>query len=240
MVVKKHIINGVTKTFESFEAAIFLEDDLIVSEKFLSHMYRGLHYYKKHKRVFHLSGFSFLENNKNTNSYFSRYMNCWGWATWKDRWVYFDQNIKSVRRSFTKDEIYLFNIENSNDFFRQIVENDIGILDTWAIFWYAAIFKNGGLCLVPPKTLVKNLGNDGSGERHGRLMKQFDISEIASSKFPDLIVEDQEMLVKLKLYFKNQTNFFVKVGKKIIYLLPPMIQRSLLPTLLILARKLKI
>ena len=154
--------------------------------------------------------------------------------------VYFDQNIKSVRRSFTKDEIYLFNIENSNDFFRQIVENDIGILDTWAIFWYAAIFKNGGLCLVPPKTLVKNLGNDGSGERHGRLMKQFDISEIASSKFPDLIVEDQEMLVKLKLYFKNQTNFFVKVGKKIIYLLPPMIQRSLLPTLLILARKLKI
>ena len=101
-------------------------------------------------------------------------------------------------------------------------------------------FQNGGLCLVPPKTLVKNLGNDGSGERHGRLMKQFDISEIASSKFPDLIVEDQEMLVKLKLYFKNQTNFFVKVGKKIIYLLPPMIQRSLLPTLLILARKLKI
>ena len=47
---------------------------------------------------------------------------------------------------FSKKDIYEFNIENSHNFYRQIVENKVGLLKTWAIYWYATIFKSNGFC----------------------------------------------------------------------------------------------
>ena len=71
-------------------------------------------------------------------------MNCWGWATWADRWMKLNTNSNVNYKKFHKKDIYEFNIENSHDFFRQILENQMGILNTWAIFWYATIFKEKG------------------------------------------------------------------------------------------------
>ena len=48
---------------------------------------------------------------------------------------------------------YIYLTRKYNDFSANS-RDDIGILDTWAIFWYAQ-FSNGGLCLVPQKRLLK-------------------------------------------------------------------------------------
>jgi hypothetical protein len=48
-----------------------------------------------------------------------------------------------------------------------IIANYEKKIHTWAIFWYASIFLNNGLCLHPRESLVKNIGFDGSGVNCG-------------------------------------------------------------------------
>ena len=122
-----------------------------------------LDFYKDQKKVWHINAWNFSNHNeckKGNEYYFSRLMNCWGWATWKDRWKYFDDNKKKTYNSFSKKEIYDFNINNKFNYWQQIEKNLNNQINSWAIFWYASIFKNGGLCLTPAKTLSHNIGYD--------------------------------------------------------------------------------
>tara|TARA_Y100000591_G_scaffold333008_1_gene373045 strand:+ start:746 stop:2374 length:1629 start_codon:yes stop_codon:yes gene_type:complete len=159
----KNIKKGVTEVINRFGKAIILEDDIIVSNNFLNYMNLALDFYKDQKKVWHINAWNFSnhkECEKGNEYYFSRLMNCWGWATWKDRWKYFDDNKKKTYNSFSKKEIYDFNINNKFNYWQQIEKNLNNQINSWAIFWYASIFKNGGLCLTPQKTLSHNIGYD--------------------------------------------------------------------------------
>ena len=76
-------------------------------------------------------------------------MNCWGWATWEDRWKHFGKNPDEIVRTWKNKEISEFNFEDSINFFSQIIRNRNKTLNSWAVFWYATIFKKKGLCLNP-------------------------------------------------------------------------------------------
>ena len=228
---KKNVIIGVTETFSRFEAAVFLEDDLIVGEYFLNYMFSALSFYKNKKPVYHICGFSFIENDDSQNAFFSRYMNCWGWGTWKDRWESFDNSTEQLEEGLSAAELHKFNIESSHDFFRQLTENRVGLLDTWAIFWYATIFKRNGLCLTPPRTLIVNNGNDGSGERTGKPFLQASLSKEKKVIFPTLLVEDQAMVEKLRTFFNTKNNIIKNFVKAVLYSLPFSVQKYLVPIL---------
>ncbi len=235
---KSNIINGVSETLDIYDAVIVLEDDLILDKYFINYMLKGLEKYANNREVFHVSGFSFIKQEEKGKSIFTRYMNCWGWATWSNRWALLNRNTKELEKSFTKEEIYKFNLDNSHDFFRQLIENRMGIINTWAIFWYVTIFKNNGLCLTPINSLVLNKGYDGSGERLGENIDQLDLSNQIITIFPDNIVEDKKYFEKLKIYFKSKKNIIKTFIKSIIYLLPsklhkPIIKRIILSKLFI-------
>jgi len=71
---------------------IVLEDDLLTSPYFLKFMNEALEYYKNEKKVWHISGWNYPINNEGLDDvFFWRTMNCWGWATWADRWQYFEK-----------------------------------------------------------------------------------------------------------------------------------------------------
>ncbi len=224
---KFNIINGISHSFKKYDSAIILEDDLVLDKYFLKFMLFSLKKFKNKNKVFHISGFSFLNNPNNNGTYFTRYMNCWGWATWADRWIKLNTNSNEIIRSFSKKDIYEFNIENSHDFFRQILENKMGILNTWAIFWYATIFKEKGLCLTPYNSLVKNEGYDGSGERLGKAISQSKLDGTLIKSFPNEIIENSKDLEVLKKYFQKQKNIFKTIIKNMIYLMPKDYQKPI-------------
>ncbi len=91
-------------------------------------------------------------------------MNCWGWATWNNRWQHFQRDPARLLLEFTPEHRSRFNADNAHNFFAQIEANANGRLKTWAIFWYATIFRQNGLCLNPAQSLVANIGHDGTGE----------------------------------------------------------------------------
>jgi hypothetical protein len=162
------IIDGVTNIVNKYGKIIVLEDDLVTSPYFLKYMNEALEYYKNAKKVWHISGWNYpIETAVLPDVFLWRVMNCWGWATWSDRWQFFSKDINKTIYNFSRKEIKSFNLDGVYDFWSQVKANKEGKINTWAIFWYATIFKNNGLCLNPARTFVKNIGLDGSGEHCG-------------------------------------------------------------------------
>jgi hypothetical protein len=160
--LSNNIIAGVDYIFKKYDCAIFLEDDLVVSNNFLRFMNFSLNFYFFKKKVWHISGWNYNIKTKNEkyDAFLWRTMNCWGWATWKDRWKFFNKDPKLILKTWNKSDIKKFNLDDYFDFFSQILRNYKNQINTWAIFWYAAIFNQKGLCLNPRISLVKNNGFD--------------------------------------------------------------------------------
>lgn len=160
----KSIIRGINHVLENHDTIIVMEDDLLAHPDFLVFMNYYLNIYKNSSKVMHISGFqrnSYLQFFL-PRIYFTRFMNCSGWATWSDRW----------RLLITEIEVfdnYLSIPENREKFdfgtLQHSAQFDLNRdgLRTWAIFWYATISFLNGICLNPRFSYIKNIGNDGSG-----------------------------------------------------------------------------
>jgi hypothetical protein len=205
------IIDGVTKIVGEYGKVIVLEDDLVTSKYFLTFMNDALSFYEDEKNVWHISGWNYpIERDGLDDVFLWRLMNCWGWATWLDRWDKYEKNIDKTLREFTKDDIKGLNLDNAEPFFNQVVANKNRKLDTWAIFWYTTIFKNGGFCLNPSQTFVENIGHDGSGMN----CDQTDafIASLSSSsalRFVDTLEENTVALNRIKRFYRDQKKSFI-------------------------------
>ncbi len=160
----KSIIDGVSRIVNMYGKVIVLEDDLVTSPNFLKFMNDSLDFYKDKKSVWHINGYVHPIKFENKNDvFFTRFSMSWGWATWNDRWVYFKREPEYLVKSFDNKMINEFNLDKASRSWNQVLKNYNGKMYTWAVFWYATIFMHNGLCLNPNKSLVKNIGHDGSG-----------------------------------------------------------------------------
>ena len=166
----KSIILGLNNTFEKYDTAIILEDDILVSHNFLIYCNEALSSYEN-TDIYHISGWSPI-CNKDNNAYLTNYMACWGWATWKTKWKKFEKNPIEIIQNFKRHPFDKIRFNFFNNLYGQVVANHENRINTWAVFWFYSIFKNSAWCLNPPKSLVKNIGLH-SGTNH----KKFNYSD---------------------------------------------------------------
>lgn len=189
---------SVSEVLKRHKKAIILEDDLFVSSSFIEYMNEGLRKYQDNKKIWHISGwspnFSFLSEE----IYCSEKMFCWGWATWQDRWHYFSKNTKRMISEWSSKDIHKFNYESNANHWNQVLFNHLKINDTWAIFWAATIFENNGLCINPKKSLVINIGFDGSGV-HYLSDKQKNLDQKMIDKQPSLELDSLEERIDVRV-----------------------------------------
>ncbi len=205
-----NIIRGVTKTINKKKRAIVLEDDLVLSKHFLEYMNKSLDKYKKNKKIWHVSGFNFnIKIVSQDTQFFTRVANCWGWATWHDRWKHFKKNPREIINNWDEKKIKKFNFDNTYNFYSQIQRNYNHTLNSWAIFWYATIFNKKGLCINPIKSLTKNIGVGNSATNTHRIEKILH-SKINNQKkeiiFPKKIKENEKIFSVLKECFRSHNN----------------------------------
>lgn len=203
------IISGVTEIANKYGAVIVLEDDIVTGKYFLEYMNTALEKYKDEKKVWHIAGWRDpVKRAKEGASYFYPTMDCWGWATWADRWQYFKKDVAYYQSVFTDEMKFHFDIEGTYGNWAQIEDNASGKINTWAIFWYATIFLQDGLCLAPTKSLVRNIGLDNSGVHCGESPKQIikDSVDFKVEYFPDEYFVDQ-------VEYKKNVQFFVDMNK---------------------------
>lgn len=160
------IMTGVTEVVEKYGKVIVIEDDLVVSRSFLKYMNRALDYYQDNPKIGAISGYTYPLKALETydkDVYIMHKGDCWGWATWKDRWnrakwadIDFDAYFKdkALRRK-------LENTENGWDLLMILLSQ--GKTSSWAIRWVFYLLQNDLWTVYPTRSLVTNAGFDGSG-----------------------------------------------------------------------------
>ena len=164
----RSISEGVTDIINRFGKIIVIEDDLLTHKQFLEFMNKALDVYQKTSNVYEITGYSYLASKNSISentAYFLTISSTWGWATWADRWKIFSNGLTGVEvLQIDKKLRYKFNYNNSYNYTKLIRDSNAGTVKSWGIVWYWNIFKNMGLTLYPPETLIDQIGFDGSGE----------------------------------------------------------------------------
>jgi hypothetical protein len=200
------IINGVTKLVNEYGKVIVFEDDLLSSVHTLQYFNEALTRYANEDQVMHIGAYMFgLEDKKLPETFFYRIATSWGWATWGRAWKNFEPDIDKLISQFDKQKINRFSIEGTMNFWKQVQDFKAGRNNSWAIRWYASIFLKGGLALNPSRSLVHNIGHDGTGV-HSNVENtyQVKIAKKAVKQFPVKIVEDEKAHQAIRHFLKNR------------------------------------
>lgn len=185
------VIAGVSDACARHGRVIVCEDDLVVSPVTLRYFNDALQRYMEEERVMHIAGYMFPVDCSLPQTFFYREASCWGWATWARAWKAFDPNPRaSLDWINRKNARHAFNIDGSMQYYAMLKKQAAGRIDSWAIRWYASVFRAGGLALHPGQALIENRGFDGSGV-HCNTTAAFDVdvSTMPITEFPQEVVE---------------------------------------------------
>ncbi|WP_041921303.1 glycosyltransferase [Ilyobacter polytropus] len=212
------VVAGVSEIVNKYEKVIVLEDDLITSPYFLEYMNNALKIYKNQDDIFVISGYSNISVPKEYKNevYLAHISTSWGWAIWKDRWfsIVWEQNFyREILENKAKIKKYEKLIGNSRtSILKAQLKNKV---DSWAIKKLYSQLEQGKMTLFPVKTMVRNIGMDGSGVHCG-INKEFDKESELNYKFVKLNKEIKlERRIEKIIYEKNNITFIKKVLRKV-------------------------
>jgi hypothetical protein len=195
----------------------------------------GLAQYRDEYRVACISGYSYPIEYRESQTFFLRGADCWGWGTWRDRWAYFNPNSSELL-----SELKLRGLQTTFDFdgawriSRELEDHIAGRNDSWDICWGVSCFLKDMLTLYPARSLAQNIGFDGVASTHSGKSTLFDV-DLASDPVPVEAIEIKESVAAreaLKAYFRraaNQSNRPAKGGilLRIAYTLSPTISKMM-------------
>lgn len=231
----KSIITGVTEIVNKHGKVIVLEDDLVTSKYFLKYMNDALNLYEKENSVACISAYIYPVD-KLPELFFIKGADCWGWATWKRSWDLFEHDGKKLMKELKSRKLTsLFDFNNTYPYTKMLDEQIKGINNSWAIRWYASAFLHDKLCLYPGKSLVNNIGMDGSGT-HCDTTDIYDVVPLNQS----ITFNNVKPIVNTDAV-KKISEYFVKLHpkKSKLYTAKQSIKKILPPVFISLYRKLK-
>ena len=211
------IIYGVTDLLKQFNRVIVFEDDLVSSPNTLQYFNDALDFYENEEKLMHISAYMYPLDPKQDlpDSFIYRAVHSWGWATWQRAWQHFNPNIDELMSQFDKAKINQFSIEGKMNFWKQMQEFKKGKNNSWAIRWYASIFLKGGLSLNPSKSLILNIGHDGTGI-HSNIEEMYN-GELNNNKieyFPPTVKENKRAYLAVKTFLSHRKgNIFERVAR---------------------------
>ena len=217
--VDPSIIDGVSELCERFGRVIVLEDDLVTSPWFLTYMNRGLDNYRDEARVMQISGFMFpIEGFDPAAACFLTYSTCWGWGTWQRAWTQLDREAKGhAQLSTDKRKRWAFDVNGAYDYFDLLDRYVQRKTDAWDIRWYLTVFQRDGVALFPHKSLVNNIGFDGSGvhcEASDLIINELAKAEITT--YPPVIKSTAVWRAVEKYLYGMKTRSFKSTVKRLL------------------------
>lgn len=159
---KRRVSSGLDWVFDTVEEAIILEDDCVPHPTFFRFCEELLVRYRDDERIMHISGHNVQFGRKRTpySYYYSRYNHCWGWASWRRAWQYYDVTMKHWPE--VHKEGWLYDILGSRSavaywtrIFQMVYE---GKIDSWAYRWTFACWLQSGLSILSNCNLISNIG----------------------------------------------------------------------------------
>jgi hypothetical protein len=220
--LSKSVITGVTEIVNEYDKVIVLEDDLVVDRWFLNYMNDALNCYEFVSEVACISGYIYPVNKPMPNTFFIKGADCWGWATWKRAWDLLDNDGKKLLNEIERKKLcFDFDFYNSYPYVEMLKDQINGKNNSWAILWYASAYLSDKLTLYPSKSLVNNIGIDGTGT-HSGYSSYFDVKLLNQKVLIEKIeiIENVDAKKIISEYFSRfnkirNISFFKRIIKKI-------------------------
>ena len=167
---KNAVSKGINWFFKNNSRGIILEDDCIPNKSFFSFCDKMLNYYETNMDIGCVTGDNFLSSKFKFNNkyYLSKYANCWGWATWKNRWKLYDKNMKFwPKLKISKNWKTNFLTESERQYWNTIFDACYyNKVDSWAYPWTLSLWRKRKLTVTPAKNLVENIGISSSRKKN--------------------------------------------------------------------------
>lgn len=173
------ITSGVSHVLSEAERVIVVEDDIVVSQQFLKYINVALQTYANDLRVGSIHAYTPPACDL-PEFFFLRGADCWGWATWKDRWILFNRDARDLLcRLVRSGELSNFSRVHGVHTLRHLIRRSMNRNQSWAAHWNASLFLEHRLTLHPGRSFVQNIGNDGTGT-HSKVSSRYLTSVIDS------------------------------------------------------------
>lgn len=190
------IVDGVTNLCAEYGRTIVLEDDLVTAPGFLGFINRGLDRYAHQDRVMQVSGFMFpVSVAAGHDSLFLPFPTSWGWGCWQRSWQHFIADIGQWQTLRGSAEMrHKLDLDGAYDYSGLLDAQAAGKVDSWAVRWHLSVMLRSGLVLYPRRSLVSNIGIDGSGTHGvGSPELQRAVADVVTTPrlpFPDVLEVD--------------------------------------------------
>ena len=177
-------------------------------------MNKLLSFYQLNPKIFSVTGYTFpitIPDDYKYDVYPAPRASSWGWGTWIERWANVDWEVKDFEEFIeNKEAVNKFNM-GGKDLIRMLKNQINGKINSWAIRWTYAHFKNGAYCIYPTKSRLKNIGADKSGT-HTNKTKRYDVQIFEDKeklKLFDNLVVDKRIILNFRKFFSQ--NKFMKL-----------------------------
>jgi hypothetical protein len=191
---------GIDWVFQHVEEAIIIEDDCLPDPTFFTFCEELLEKYRDDTRIMAIAGSNFQFGRRRTTDsyYFSRYPHCWGWATWRRAWQYFDIDMQIWPK--VRDGNWLQDILKDEAEVKFWQKNFQGVYDcttntVWDYQWTFACWIQNGLAILPNVNLISNIGFgiDATHSFGNSKLANMSVKAVELPlKHPDLLVRDTE------------------------------------------------
>ena len=212
----ENIIGGVTKIVNEYGKVIVLEDDLIAAPYFLTFMNEGLEKFEQEEKIGHIHGHCFPIANL-PDAFLIRWTGSWGWATWQRAWTHFNPDGKALLEEIERSNLSKkFDFNGNYPFTRMLRRQVNGENDSWAIRWNASLFLADMLSLNAGKSLIQNIGFDGSGIHSGS--EDIYSTQLYTGKLSidiDKIEENIEVRKAFERYYGRTNSFVAKAIRRL-------------------------
>lgn len=211
-----NIINGVAHVVDRHGKAIVLEDDLITSPYFLTFMNETLEKFENEERIGHIHGFCYPIDGL-PDAFLIKWTGSWGWATWKRAWQKFNPDGQALLDEIEKRNLSKqFDFDGNYPFTRMLRRQVNGQNDSWSIRWNASLFLNDILSINAGRSLVKNIGFDGSGRHSGKeeiYVVDLHLHEL-HPHIPE-IEENYNVRKQFEKYYAKTNSFWAKATRRL-------------------------
>lgn len=171
------ITQAETQIISDYGKIIALEDDNLVSRNFLKFINSGLDFYENNDSVFSICGYSpdlTLPTDYNQDFWVAPWHIPWGYGFWKDKYLAFD-NKKNLYEKIIKNKKEIKRLKSYGLFAYDSIYLDWkGISPVYDAKVNSHTFTHNMFSIAPTKSLVKNIGHDGSGE-NAKVGNYFDV-----------------------------------------------------------------
>lgn len=181
------IATGLSWVFEHVEEAIILEDDCLPDPSFFQFCQDMLDRYREESRIMSVSGCLFAKSPTANSYYFSHYLSCWGWATWKRAWEQFDFGMPGWQERRAKDWLTDYLGDRAiADLWTQRFDSicDPNRNDIWSYQFQYACWLHNAMSIRSNVNLITNVGIGADGTHTKQVMSDMPFNTLDAMAFP--------------------------------------------------------